>query len=215
MQDFCFDCGNNKLLPSGEMCHCVQQEVFEGFDTKVCNFIPEDYGRLVFNESLLPTGLNKTLRFKMTKLYREISNLQLTSNVFLYSPPKTGKTVLAYSTMTQLIKKGVNCFPFTDIMEVNRIITEVDKGKSYLYRDLEGYDIDDIYKCKYLFLRVNESNRDVVNTIVSIVNRRSRRGNYTILLSVVPWNVLTIPDAIGTLKGLKGDGILGTIEVIE
>lgn len=215
MEDFCFDCGGRRRLPNGELCDCAEKSVFEGFNAKVCSFIPEDYGRLVFSSGLLPDSVSPKVASRMSTLAREIATLQLNSNVFLRSDPKSGKTVLAYSSMVQLFKNGVRCFPLKDILELRRIMIELDSGKSYLYKDLDGYDIDELYTVKYLFVQITETSRDVTKAMLQLVGRRSRNGKQTIFLSSLPWNYVVEPDITGALRGLKGDGILGTIEVVE
>lgn len=214
--EFCFTCGNNKVLPNGEVCpDCNTGTNFEGFgDTRVCNFIPEDYARLKFDHSLVPSRIDSHALSVMTEISTKVPRCTWHSNVFLHSKPKSSKTVLAYSTITQLFLAGVSVFPLMDIKEIANIARDINNGFMYKHSQSSEYDITDLYESKYLFVKVNEADMDTINAMYSILDRRSRRGNVTIFLSIVTWASMLLADKTYRIGSLEGDGTLGTVRVV-
>lgn len=215
-KEFCFDCGGRGEKPNGEPCGCVEKSVFTGFESQVCDFIPSDYGTLRFSDEMLPTETSMQYRSLMKKLYTEISALQFKQNIYVFSKPKSGKTVLAYSAISNLFSKGLPVFPLMDMSELRRIMNDIDNGRSYLHKENANYDLENIYKSKYLFIKLTDLANPTVSLMSSmyqIVDRRARKGNFTIFLSNYPWGYLDACDTQKTFTCLKGDGTLGTVKV--
>lgn len=213
---YCSKCGNTgENFETGERCNCrIGAGDFESNKT-ACLFVPEQYRGAGFDIDLLPHGLGAYYYTYMNELYSGVSQMGLRNlNVFLSSPPKHGKTVLAYTCIEKLYRRGVEVFPLYDVMELRRMIMDRDNGKRNEEIEELGLDVTDIYKVPYLFLKLTPDLSFVMfDTLKLILDRRLRRsGSVTIVLSDMPWNYIVEADKKGVFKTLAGDGSFGSLK---
>lgn len=211
----CLLCAGELVDLDGFPCECSKEiTVFEGFGAHVCTFIPQQYQGIIFDKSLLPTTKSGTLPGVMQEIFEDaISRRLINTNILLTSPVKTGKTVLAYSAIQQLFSKGVPIFPYLDVLEIRRIMKDIDDSKEYLYKDETSFDIQNIYKAPILFVKIPvELDNKVCDAISILTDRRTRRGHSTIYFSQHSWETIAKVDYNHTFKSLIGDGAFGTIK---
>jgi hypothetical protein len=214
---YCAECGNVGELPdsNGTRCSCIYGLGIAESDPGSCLSIPEAYRGVQFDAQLLPeANTGSYYRKFMQDTYLSIISLKLKNkNLFISSPMKTGKTVFAYSCIEKLFRRGLPTFPLFDVLELSSILKDVDMGRASMM--LEGLEVTplNVYTAPYLFVKItNELNYQVFDTIVKIVDRRTRRGNVTIFISHLSWNILSESDKRCVFRSLVGDGSFGTIE---
>lgn len=212
---YCMYCGNTGLKPNGSVCdHCkTQPSVTELVDLSSLN-IPMAYRGSMFSEGLLPSGISGNYVGYMSKLFKDITTLKpMCVNIFLNSPPQSGKTVFAYSCIEILYRKKEEVFPLFDVSELECIIREIDRGKKpqYLNDDTKAISL---YESKFLFVKVPEKLEfSTTETMAQLIDRRVRRGNSTIFISNKTWEDVTFMDKSGVLKNMVGDGSFRSIAV--
>lgn len=208
---YCPKCGNTGVLLDGTPCDCKarEEQLFEGVQ---CLEIPEAYRGIKFDATILPGDMGPAYAAFMRSLYDQIVSLRLKcKNLIICSPQQTGKSILAYSAIQELFRKEIPVFPLYDLLEIKRIMLDIEYGKQ------RSMDIDNplnLYTVPYVFAFVPPlTNYDVYDAAAMLIARRVRRGNSTILLYEGNWNFLAAGDAKGSLKNMKGNGSLTTIEV--
>ena len=78
----------------------------------------------------------------------------------------------------------------------------------------ECRDAEDWYEVPYLFLKIpTEVNQTIRSSILTMIDRRVRRGNSTFFLYEGSWGMLTYDDRFGTIKALQGNGAFHTLDV--
>ena len=86
---------------------------------------------------------------------------------------------------------------------------EYNKNKSMGYENPM-----ELYEVPYLFAVIPPMTVfDTYDATAMLVARRVRRGNSTILFYGGTWNQLVFNDSKGSLKNMKGNGSLTTLEV--
>lgn len=208
---YCPDCGNTGVDIEGNVCHCrFNAKTF--YDTVSCFDVPEQYRGLRFNGSLvasdMPTGYVNLLQDIQDKI--TLGRWEY-KNVVLASPIGRSKTILAYSCLEQLFRDGCETFPVFDVLELKRMLLDMDLCRPSVY------DIPDpqrILTVPVLFTKIPRyGSWEVYDTITTLLDRRVRRGNSTIFIYDGSWAELTRNDKKGTLTGLMGDGYYNTLDV--
>lgn len=208
---YCTKCGNTGVRIDGSPCDC-RMHLSELYDGVECLDIPETYRGLKFNEVSLPSDMGPAYANFMKNIFLQITTLGWKcKNIIICSPPQTGKSVLAYSAIQDLFRKDIPVFPVFDILEIKRIMLDIDYNKQ------QSMGVDNplmLYTVPYLFaIMPPMTNYDTFDAAAMLISRRTRRGNSTILLYEGHWNQLVSNDSKGSLKNLKGNGSLTTIEV--
>lgn len=209
---YCAKCGNSGTIPAtGERCSCMfNTESF--FESVNCLDVPEQYRGVCFTKALLPADMHESYGDFLDKTFTTISNGEWTQhNLLIASPVAHGKTIFAYSCLEVLCRVGMVTFPLYDVLELKRIIGDIDMGRKQTY---EVEEPDRIFTTSILFVRVPRvRSLDMYDAMSMILDRRVRRGLSTIFLYNGAWADLVEFDKFGIISGLKGDGTYGTLEV--
>ena len=210
---YCSKCGGSGYTLDGEICDCkFDADTF--FREVSCMEIPEQYRSVHFNEGLVPTDVDRAYARKLSEIYNGISTARIVGhNYLICSPHRHSKTIMAYSCIERLFKGGMPVFPVYDIMEIRRIMRDVDNGKDCF---LTTGDPEDIWTVPYLFVKLPVyPTWEVYDSIDTLLNRRVRRGGSTILLYSGKYSNLTRNDSNDLFIYMRGDGSFNSIDVIE
>lgn len=208
---YCVKCGNTGIDINGNVCTC-RVNVKSFYDAVSCLDIPEQYRGISFSSNLVPKDLPDAYAKYLQDLHDAISAGKWnTHNVVLASPIGHSKTILAYSCIEVLFRNGVPTFPVYDILEIKRMLTDMDMCRKQLY---EVKNPEQIVTVPILFAKIPRiSSWEIYDTIAMILDRRVRRGNSTIFLYDGSWQQLIYNDKNNILAGIVGDGNYSTIEV--
>lgn len=208
---YCPLCGNTGKRLDGSPCTCRmhRDELYAGVE---CLEIPEAYRGLKFNELMLPNVLGTAYKGYMRSLHEQIISLRWKcKNALVCSPQQSGKSVLAYSAIQELFRKEIRVFPLYDVLEIRRIMLDIEYNKN---KSMGCDNPLDLYEVPYLFAVIPPMTiYDTYDAAAMLVARRVRRGNSTILFYGGTWNQLVFNDSKGSLKNMKGNGSLTTLEV--
>lgn len=210
---YCAKCGGSGWLLGGGMCDCkFNADTF--FKEVSCLEIPEQYRSVHFNEGLVPIDVDRAYAKKLSELYTGISTARICNhNYLICSPHRHSKTIFAYSCIERLFRGGLTVFPVYDIMELRRIMRDVDNGKENF---LQSGNPEDIWTVPYLFAKLPVYPAwEVYDSVDTLINRRVRRGGSTILLYSGRYSNLTRNDTNDLFVYMRGDGSFNSIEVIE
>lgn len=208
---YCPKCGGSGYLLDNTPCDCRMHEsdLYDGVD---CLEIPETYRTVKFNELLLPNSMGEAYRAFMKNLYGQLISLRWKcKNAVICSPMQTGKSVLAYSVIQELFRKDIPVIPIYDVLEIKRIMLDIEYNRNKSM----GLDTPSLlYEVPYVFAIIPPMlTYDTYDAAAMLVARRVRRGLSTILFYEGNWNQLISNDSKGSLKNMKGDGTLTTVEV--
>lgn len=210
--DYCTDCGNTGWLEPGVPCKCgkANKNVYNESDNLS---IPEQYRNIIFNGNRVNKDVGDGYTYYLEGLFNDIvSGKPMNINIFIGSPPKHSKTIFAYSCLVKLYKCGKKVFPLFDTGEIKRIMSDLENGKKCPLLDGLDVNITALLDSPYLFVKVtDELSFDTYNTMVVLLDRRTRRGGNTIFLYNGSWNYFAGADKQGRVKALVGDGTFGTI----
>lgn len=209
---YCPDCMNTGLDIDNNPCKCrFNAQSF--YETVSCLTIPPQYRGIRFNKLLVPKDVHESYAKSLQDIYDGVVNCNFENrNVVIASPINHSKTVLAYSCIEALFRRGIPTFPVYDLLEIKRIILDMDLGREQFY-DVENPET--LYTVPVLFVKIPRvTDWAVFDTFATLLDRRVRRGNSTIFLYDGVWNFLVNSDKSGTLAGLMGDGTYNTVEVI-
>lgn len=209
---YCPNCGNTGIDIDGNPCEC-RFNVKSFYDTVSCLTIPPQYRGIRFNKLLVPKDVHESYANALQGIYDAVVSCKLNNrNIVIASPINHSKTVLAYSCIEAMFRSGIPTFPVYDLLEIKRIILDMDLGRDQFY-DVENPEL--LYSVPVLFVKIPRViDWAVFDTFATILDRRVRRGNSTIFLYDGVWNFLVNSDKSGTLTGLMGDGTYNTVEVI-
>ena len=207
---WCPLCGNTGIDIDGNPCTC-RFNAASFYDTVSCLSIPEQYRGILFNKFLVPQDLDSSYPEYLQYLYDNITAVKWKyHNLVLCSPISHSKTILAYACIEQLFRKGIETFPVFDVLEIKRIMIDLDMARKPLY-DVEQPEL--ILTVPYLFTKIPRvSSWEVYDTISMILDRRTRRGLSTIFLYDGYWEQLVKNDRQNILTGLVGDGTYNTLD---
>lgn len=208
---YCPICGNTGIDINNNICKC-RLNIEAPLDDVTCLDVPAQYIGTAFSSLLVPSDLGDVYCKKLQSIHDAIIMQKLRyHNIILCSPARHSKTILAYSCIQNLFRNNIPVFPLMDIMEIQRIVSDID------YCRMSIFDIPEperMYTVPYLFVKVPPAvTYDTYNNMSMLLERRVRRGGSTIFLYNGTWGNLTSIDKRGTLKYLQGDGSGSSMEV--
>ena len=208
---YCTKCGNTGIDIDGNVCTC-RVNVKSFYDTVSCLDIPEQYRGIAFAKTLVPKDLHESYENYLQSIYDTITTGKWNQhNVVLASPIGHSKTILAYSCIEVLFRNGVPTFPVYDVLELKRILMDMDLCRKPIY---EVKNPEMIITVPLLFVKVPRvTSWEVYDTMALILDRRVRRGNSTIFMYDGSWKQLIYNDKQHVLSGLIGDGNYNTLDV--
>ena len=210
---YCPMCGGSGVDIDGNVCSC-RVNVKSFYDMVSCLTVPEQYRGIQFNSVMVPRDVHESYARKLQNIYDEVATGKwLNHNVVIASPINHSKTILAYSCMELLFRQGSTVFPLMDLLEIKRVLLDMDYGRAQLH-DVENPEY--IYTTPILFTKIPKIfDYSVVDIFATLLDRRVRRGLSTIFLYDGYWAYLTNCDNTGTLAGLMGEGNYNTVEIIS
>lgn len=213
MSKYCTKCGNTGKLLDGSPCTCRLSVYDMCNPVTSCTFIPQLYRNILFNKELIPSGLHSSYGVFLDELIQEITSLKQKSlNIFIGAPIKHSKTIFVYTVIEQLFRSNVAVFPYLDILEIHKLIYDIDMNRSNQFLIDNEIDPESLYTVPYLFVKItDELNYTVFDTMSILIDRRTRRGLTTVFLCNNSWEYITTADKKGYISALKGDGSFGTI----
>lgn len=211
MSDYCVHCGNTGVTWDGKICSCRHNQS-SIYDSVNCLDIPEQYRNIVFIKGLVPLDIDPSYATFLDTVH---SNINLgkwgNKNLLIASPIAHSKTIMAYSAINCMFRAGISVFPIFDVLEISRILTDMDMGKESVY---DVSQPERVLTVPILFAKIPRSPRwDVYDNIALLIDRRVRRGTSTILLYDGTREQLIRNDKQEVLTGMFGNGYFGTIEI--
>lgn len=209
MAKYCTKCGNTGWLLDNTPCDCqMSREVFTA-DISMLD-VPDQYQGIRFNKDIVDPSMGSFYSDYLYKIWSEIVSMKLKStNILICSPKATSKTVMAYSALQELFRKGTDTFPIYDLLEVRRITVDMDLGKRQKYTQENP---EDILRVPYLFVKVPEfCTNDVFAMLSVLIDRRTRRNGCTIFLYDGSLTNLKSMDYKGIIESISKDGSYGTL----
>lgn len=209
---WCPKCSNTGInIVTGEICDC-KFNVQSFYDSVSCMDIPEQYRGILFNKALVPKDVHESYATYLQSMYDSIITMKWKfHNVCLCSPIAHSKTILAYSCIEVLFRHGIDTFPVFDILEIKRILLDMDLCRKQLYEVAEP---EKLITAPILFVKVPRViTWEVYDTMVLVLDRRTRRGNSTIFMYDGYWEQLVKLDGQGIVTGLMGDGSYNTLDI--
>lgn len=208
---YCTKCGNTGININGDVCEC-QVNVKSFYDSISCLDIPEQYRGIMFNKILVPKDIDESYANFLQTVHDKITGGKWRQhNLLLASPIGHSKTILAYSCIESLFRHSQATFPVFDVLEIKRILTDMDLCRKQLY---EVENPESVITAPLLFIKIPRMlSWEVYDTISVILDRRVRRGNSTIFIFDGTWQQLVYSDKNNILSGLVGDGSYNTLEV--
>lgn len=214
----CVKCGNTGVLLNGKLCDCnnAKGENETTFENAAVDFIPKEYIGMTFNEAFIKPTADGYAPYLQGLYNRICTDRIIDRNLFISSPRGRSKQMFVYSALQSLAKRGVPVFPYIDVGEVGRYIRDIDHAKVPKFLAEHSIDPDTMYGCPILFVKgtMAPANETLIH-LAMLIDRRTRRGNHTILFSHQRWEGFTTNDIYGSVRPLQGDGLFGTIEVKE
>lgn len=207
---YCPKCGNTGVDIDGNPCEC-KFNVQSFYETVSCLDIPEQYRGVLFSTVLVRKDIDASYASYLQSIYDSITAMRWKfHNLCLCSPIGHSKTILAYSCIENLFRHGIATFPVFDVIEIKRILLDMDLCRKQLY-EVEKPEM--LIKAPILFVKIPRiPTWEVYDTISVILDRRVRRGNSTIFLYDGYWEQLIKYDKQNVLIGLLGDGTYNTLE---
>ena len=208
---WCEKCSNTGLDINNNPCSC-RFNVQSFYDSVSCLDIPEQYRGIRFNKSLVAKDMPESYAEFLDKVHTDIStNRWSNHNLCICSPTAKSKTILAYSCMESLFRYGHTTFPVFDVLELKRIMLDLDLCRKSIY---VVENPENMFLAPILFIKVPRVvTWEIYDTMVTLLDRRTRRGNSTIFIYDGSWEQLVKMDKQCVLTGLLGDGSYNTIEV--
>ena len=205
---YCAKCGNTGVTITGEICDC-RKTINDVYDDVACMEIPEQYRDVIFSEGLVPHLSSEAYSKELARMHNEISTLSWKNkNYLLCSPPLSSKTIMAYSCIRRLFKRGIRVTPIYDVLELQKMLKEYDQGIG----DKEQVEL--FITAPYAFVRVPQTlSTEVFQTASLILDRRTRRGGSTIFLYNGSWAQLQFADTYKNFVSYQGDGAYNSFYV--
>ena len=207
----CVECGDNGILLDGTPCVCAKGISEQSTETPY-TAVPPQYLNVRFSDEFVKSDLEAYYATFLRKLHDDICKRKLRySNQFISSPVNHSKSVFAYSCIQSLFRSGADVFPLVDMKEAQVVMRDVENSRRSTL--LQGLEVEpsQLLTVEYLFLKVlvTENYRD----LQTLIERRVRRGNSTILLSSSSWNYLQGADKSETLIHMIGDGSYNSVKI--
>lgn len=177
-------------------------------------FIPSKYRQDKFVISKLKSSHENLIGNKSFEQYTKLLDSVLgrinngvleKASLYISAPSGFGKETFAYTALQLAKSRGLTVFPYLDLMEVSRLISAYDNGKMQdpIVKDIKFTDTD-LYRSEVCILKVPHNNVSMNNykVLLQVIDRRSRRGLPTILLSRYKFNYFTALDYSEETKGI-------------
>lgn len=208
---YCPLCMNTGVDINNEPCSC-RFNAKSFYESVSCLDIPEQYRGIRFSKLLVSKDMPESYAEYLESIHDSITtNRWKNHNLCLCSPTARSKTILAYSCMESLFRYGNITFPVFDVLELKRIMLDMDLNRKQLY---EVENPENLFTAPIVFIKVPRvTTWEVFDTMVTILDRRTRRGNSTIFIYDGSWEQLIKVDKMNVLTGLLGDGSYNSIEV--
>ena len=208
---YCPLCGDTGIDIDNKVCSC-RLDVREMFETVSCLDVPEQYRGVTFSKFLLPNDLPDNISNFMENMHTSmLTGDWKMHNVVIATPTGYGKSILAYSCLESLCRLKMETFPVMDVLELKRVMTDLDLGRKQLY---EIENPDRLFTVPVLFTKVPHiRGKEVFGVMSLLLDRRVRRGLSTIFLYDGSWQDLTAYDYDGLISNLQGDGTYNTLDV--
>lgn len=203
-----------KVCGSGEHTNDIEQMEEPTLEVMETLFIPEKYKKERFNSSKLREGHEELKGSKSFETYVKVldgilgrinSGINEKASLYISAPSGFGKETFAYTAIQVAKSRGLTVFPYLDLMEVNRLITayETGKMKDAIVEDIKFTDID-LYRSDVCILKVPHNNISMTNykVLLQVIDRRSRRGLPTIVLSRYNFKYFTALDSAKETEGI-------------
>lgn len=207
---YCTKCANSGVY-LGEICTCrFNPNTF--FRAVACLDVPEQYRGLTFSTALLPDDIATDYKTDMNDIYALLSTGKgMNHNYLLCSPHKHGKTVFAYACMERMFRGGLTVFPLCDVMELRRLMRELDMGKPVT---LNVREPENLWKATTIFVKIpTYPTWEVFDTMSTLVSRRVRNGGSVCFLYSGDYRFLIKNDSAEYISSSRGDGAFSTLDV--
>lgn len=214
----CFTCNNDgfddKVCPEcGRQPGALNLQTLDNIDKFIVKSgkikIPDEYMGIEWNKGLLlqahPELSNNKLFIEYVDALDRLHSVfaggnLLAKSVLICSPSMYSKTTLAYSCMQFGLKHGFRVAELLDTIEVKRLMvlaSENTKYRLYNYIDYDTYLMSDI-----LFITVTktEYRTEAYSVIMEIMDRRSRKGLNTIIISDFDLTTISEKDKLGYFR---------------
>ena len=188
--NYCKHCGTRKQIIKNEEVALEEEEKRIG---RV--LIPNHYKNLFYNKDiLLAHSANTTKEYlnyakgMETYLNHIMQGNRPTKTVFIYSPPGNGKHIFAYSVIKTALNQNISVMPVLDLGEIERYLTACrqDLNQS-IVKSMLPYTEDDLYETEILIVTIPYyQDINIGNMLLTLVDRRARRDNTTLILSHQP-----------------------------
>lgn len=209
---YCPKCGGTGITPFGEVCTCPNAHHAFGVGVS-CLDVPKQYAGRHFNSKLVPSDCGPTYGSYLQKFHDNIIAMKYVNyNCLICSPIAHSKTVLAYSVLESLFRKNIPTFPVCTILELRRILRDMDAGVTGDY----GFStpVSNLMSAPYIFVKIPMIlSWEVYPTMVDILDRRVRRNLSTIFIFDGYIDDLEKFDKSNILRSIKGNGTFHTIDV--
>lgn len=206
---YCPVCGGTGVKLDGTPCGCRMSMELLTSDL-VSLDLPEQYQGIKFVKDAVDSGMGSYYADYLLQVYSDVTSMQMkNTNILICSPKATSKSVMAYSAIQELFKKGVQTFPIYDLLEIRRMTVDMDLGRRSQYT---MDNPEDILKVPYLFVKFPAfGNNDAFSIMATLIDRRTRRNGCTIILYDGSLTRLKEMDYKHVLDGISKDGSYGTL----
>lgn len=175
----------------------------EKVEQVIVDIIPEDYRDIYFDANKIRNDPRIELDIKnnplfdyyldsLTTIYNKITaGEKLNYSIMISAPQGLGKAHFVYACMNAGLKAGLSVAPYLDCLEIFDLINLIsdsryyDKAKQIESREL----LKTLYEADVCFVKLPTGltiRKDTTQTLKLLVDRRARRGNYTIAISRFP-----------------------------
>lgn len=199
----CLKCGGTGITIDGEPCDCGAGGVIELPEILE---MPEQYQQSLFDRSFLPNWLHPSYGLVLQEVISTVkTTLDYKKNLLICAPPNSGKTTFAFTIFRYLYTAGI---PMPNLYDLN----EVRKMFADSYNKSEEYELFIGAKLAVVKIPMDVPAK-FVETIMSIIDIRSRHSGHTIFLFDGSKNDLMNQDKYEKLQYIDGDGNYHTVKI--
>lgn len=203
----CSVCGTGKVVVSKNFEETPLSEV-DRF------FIPHKYRKEKFSSATLTEHKKDIannasfIEYKkvLDAILVRISSGQIENRSYYISAPAGfGKETFAYTVLQMAMANGMTIFPYIDLGEAERLMNAYQTNhKDDPIKDDIGFSDVELYTAKVVILKVPHNNvaSFLYKAMLTIIDRRARRGLPTIILSRYRLNYFTSLDTNGEVRNI-------------
>lgn len=170
--------------------------------------IENDYTEKLPEKFDIPNASNDRLFVHFLDQLSKINNIFRqggipNKSVYIIAPPGYSKTIFAYSCMQYALANNYSVAPMIDTIELKRLLILAAENLNYKLYDKFSYD--EYLTSEVVFITVTHTyyRYDAYSVLEEIINRRSRLGLSTFIISRYSLNTLYKWDKFNTLDSLK------------